>query len=147
MGTLLLRLLLGLAVALAATAENPAYLLKHAEEEGTVVLPSGLQYKPIKSGPAEGPRPGPGTLCAVHYTGKLTSGQTFDSSHSSFFGFPAMFAPSGVIGGWTEGMQLMHEGDKWQLVRARAPCIQCMRRKADREADSCMVVAPAGHPV
>lgn len=39
-----------------------------------------------------------------------------DSTHSSVFGFPALFAPSGVIRGWTEAMQLMHEGDVWRLV-------------------------------
>merc|ERR1712166_1213967 len=67
-------------------------------------------------GSIDNPRPGLTTQCAVHYSGSLTTGKVFDSSYNSLWGFPAMFAPSGVIKGWTEAMQLMREGDKWELV-------------------------------
>ena len=65
-------------------------------------------------GPAGGPSPGPSTRCACHYRGTTIDGKEFDSSYKR--GKPTEFAPNQVIAGWTEAMQLMKEGDKWELV-------------------------------
>lgn len=92
------------------------YLRKNVELQGVVELESGLQYQILKSGDAAGPSPGPNTPCAVHYRGTTIDRIEFDGTRGSMFGFPALFAPSGVIRGWTEAMQLMHEGDRWRLV-------------------------------
>ena len=92
--------------------EGEAFLAQNATKEGVVVLPSGLQYKIIKSG--EGSvSPLPASRVKVDYEGKLIDGTVFDSSIER--GKPAEFAVNGVIAGWTEALQLMKEGDKWQL--------------------------------
>jgi FKBP-type peptidyl-prolyl cis-trans isomerase len=72
---------------------------------------SGLQYKVISTG--TGVSPTTSNRVTVHYTGKLIDGTIFDSSVQR--GQPATFAVTGVIRGWTEALQLMHEGDKWIL--------------------------------
>jgi len=88
------------------------FLEKNAQKEGVVVLPSGLQYKVVKAG--EGTTsPSASDSVSVHYRGTLIDGTEFDSSYSR--GQPANFGVSGVIKGWTEALQLMHEGDKWEL--------------------------------
>merc|ERR1711879_806715 len=69
---------------------------------------SGLMYKVLESGSASGPSPGVNTACDVTYAGQLTNGKQFDAGTISF-------APNQVIAGWTEAMQMMHEGDKWEL--------------------------------
>ena len=94
-------------------AANTAWLEANAEKEGVVTLPSGLQYQVLKSGPSDGRRPGPSDSCKCHYDGSLIDGTTFDSSRQR--GTPATFAPSGVISGWTEALQLMRPGDRWML--------------------------------
>ena len=110
--TLLFIALIGLASA--TNPEGQAYLDKNAQEEGVVVLPSGLQYEVLRSGPAEGARPESSSdSCTCHYTGKLIDGSIFDSSVQR--GSPATFSPSGVIAGWTEALMLMRPGDKWVL--------------------------------
>lgn len=81
---------------------------------GVVELPSGLQYRVLKSGPEGGPSPSKSTPCSCHYSGKNIQGEEFDSSYKR--GQPTTFAPNQVISGWTEAMQLMKEGDKWELV-------------------------------
>jgi len=86
----------------------------NALKEGVVVLPSGLQYRVLKSGPIDGPMPKRNTPCSVHYRGTTIAGEEFDSSYKR--GQPTTFAPNQVIKGWTEAMQLMHEGDKWEMV-------------------------------
>ena len=73
----------------------------------------GLQYKVIKAGADGGKSPLVGTPCKCHYRGTLIDGTEFDSSYKR--GSPATFAPNQVIKGWTEAMQLMKEGDKWEL--------------------------------
>ena len=116
---LLLLLALGApAATLAAPGETvyTDYLNKHAAQEGTTKTLSGLQYNVLRSGDSDGPMPLAHTPCAVHYRGTLVDGREFDGTRRSFFGFPALFAPQGVIMGWTEAMQMMHEGDKWRLV-------------------------------
>ncbi len=89
--------------------EGKAFLEANKAKEGVVVTASGLQYKVLISG--KGKSPGPKDNVSVHYTGKLIDGTVFDSSVTT--GKPATFGVSNVIPGWTEALQLMHEGDKW----------------------------------
>lgn len=88
------------------------YLEKNAKLDGVVTLESGLQYKIIKAG--EGASPKADSKVQVHYRGTLLDGTEFDSSYKR--GEPASFPVNGVIPGWTEALQLMKEGAKWQLV-------------------------------
>jgi FKBP-type peptidyl-prolyl cis-trans isomerase FklB len=74
-------------------------------------LPSGLQYKEIT--PGKGKSPKISDNVTTHYKGTLIDGTEFDSSYKR--GQPATFPVSGVISGWTEALQLMKEGAKWQL--------------------------------
>jgi FKBP-type peptidyl-prolyl cis-trans isomerase FklB len=101
-------------LASATNREGQAYLDKNAEKDGVVVLPSGLQYEVLESGPADAARPeSTSDSCTCHYTGRLIDGTVFDSSVKR--GRPATFSPGGVIGGWTEALMLMRPGDKWTL--------------------------------
>jgi FKBP-type peptidyl-prolyl cis-trans isomerase FklB len=76
-----------------------------------VTTASGLQYKVIKSG--DGATPKADDTVTTHYRGTLIDGREFDSSYSR--GKPASFPVKGVIKGWTEALQLMKVGDKWEL--------------------------------
>jgi FKBP-type peptidyl-prolyl cis-trans isomerase FklB len=88
-----------------------AFLAENAKKEGVKTLDSGLQYKVIAAG--EGKSPQKSDKVTVHYRGTLIDGSEFDSSHSR--GKPATFGVDQVIPGWTEALQLMKEGDKWEL--------------------------------
>ncbi|NNF01910.1 MAG: FKBP-type peptidyl-prolyl cis-trans isomerase [Bacteroidia bacterium] len=88
-----------------------AFLEENKKQEGVQVLPSGLQYKVVKKG--EGPKPTTSDQVTTHYHGTLIDGTIFDSSVER--GEPATFPVSGVIKGWTEALQLMNVGSKWQL--------------------------------
>jgi FKBP-type peptidyl-prolyl cis-trans isomerase FklB len=88
-----------------------AFLSENKKKEGVKTLPSGLQYKVIKAG--TGKKPKVNDTVTVNYRGTLIDGTEFDSSFRR--GQPATFPVSGVIPGWTEAMQLMAEGAKWQL--------------------------------
>lgn len=77
-----------------------------------VTLPSGLKYQILR--PGTGKVPKLTDRVTVHYRGTHTDGTEFDSSYSRHQ--PATFAVSGVIRGWTEALQLMHEGAKWKLI-------------------------------
>jgi FKBP-type peptidyl-prolyl cis-trans isomerase len=90
-----------------------AYLEKTATEPGVKTLPSGLQYKVVRSGPATGLHPQPGDEIKVHYEGKLIDGKVFDSSYER--GHPAVMPLKGLIPGWIEALQLMRPGDEWVL--------------------------------
>jgi len=92
-------------------ATSQAFLEANAKKEGVVTLPSGLQYKPITSG--SGKSPGPEDKVTVNYSGKLINGIEFDSSYRR--NKPSTFQVNRVIKGWGEALQLMHEGDKWEL--------------------------------
>lgn len=92
-------------------AEGEKFLAENSKKEGVVTLPSGLQYKIIKSG--DGKTPGKADAVTTHYHGTFIDGTVFDSSVAN--GQPATFPVSRVIKGWTEALQLMKEGDKWQL--------------------------------
>jgi FKBP-type peptidyl-prolyl cis-trans isomerase FklB len=89
--------------------ENQLFLEQNKSAEGVKVTASGLQYKVISSG--NGKAPVASDNVTVHYIGKLIDGTEFDSSVKR--GQPATFGLSQVIRGWTEGLQLMHEGDKF----------------------------------
>lgn len=75
------------------------------------MLPSGLQYKVLKSG--EGRKPGRTDKVKCHYEGTFPNGQKFDSSYDR--DEPAVFGVNQVIAGWTEALQLMSEGSAWEL--------------------------------
>ncbi|HEY3402030.1 MAG TPA: FKBP-type peptidyl-prolyl cis-trans isomerase [Ohtaekwangia sp.] len=91
--------------------ESVAFLNENKTKEGVKVTASGLQYKVLTAG--KGKAPVATDQVTVHYTGKLTDGTVFDSSVER--NEPATFGVSDVIPGWTEALQLMHEGDKWIL--------------------------------
>lgn len=93
-------------------AAGEAFLAENAKKEGVVVTESGLQYKELE--PGEGASPGAEDVATVHYRGTLIDGTQFDSSYDR--GQPATFPVGGVIAGWTEALQLMKPGAKWQLV-------------------------------
>lgn len=99
----------------AAGAENKTkgetYLAANKAKEGVVTTESGLQYKVITAG--EGKSPSADDKVSVHYKGTLVDGTEFDSSHKR--GKPANFPVKGVIKGWTEALQLMKVGAKWEL--------------------------------
>lgn len=92
--------------------EGEVFLAENKKKEGVKTLPSGLQYKVIKAG--TGKKPKLSDPVTAHYRGTLIDGTEFDSSYKR--GQPATFPVSGgMIPGWTEALQLMEEGAKWQL--------------------------------
>jgi len=88
-----------------------AFLTDNKSKEGVLALPSGLQYKVLKEGNGAKPTAADSVVC--NYRGTLINGTEFDSS--SKHGGPATFPVNGVIKGWTEALQLMPVGSKWQL--------------------------------
>jgi FKBP-type peptidyl-prolyl cis-trans isomerase FklB len=92
-------------------AEGKAFLLENGKKEGVKTLPSGLQYRVLSEG--TGKMPTKKDTVTVHYRGTFINGTEFDSSIAR--GQPATFKVDGVIPGWTEALQLMKEGAKWQL--------------------------------
>ena len=88
-----------------------AFLAGNKSKDGIVALPSGLQYKILT--PGTGPKPAASDTVVCNYRGTLLDGTEFDSSYKR--GQPATFPVSGVIKGWTEALQLMPVGSKWQL--------------------------------
>ncbi len=93
-------------------AEGNAYLKDNGAKEGVVTTESGLQYKELTAG--DGATPTDTDTVSVHYRGTLIDGTEFDSSYSR--NAPAVFPVNGVIPGWTEALQLMNVGDKWELT-------------------------------
>ncbi|MCH5217751.1 MAG: FKBP-type peptidyl-prolyl cis-trans isomerase [Muribaculaceae bacterium] len=94
-----------------AKAEGEKFLTENGKKEGVHTTSTGLQYRIIKEG--EGKSPAATDSVTVHYTGKLLNGTVFDSSVSR--GEPATFPLNQVIPGWTEGLQLMKEGGKFEF--------------------------------
>ena len=88
-----------------------AFLTANAAKDGVTTLPSGLQYKVIKSGTGKSPQKS--DKVTVNYRGTLIDGTEFDSSYSR--NQPATFGVGQVIPGWTEALQLMKEGDQWEI--------------------------------
>jgi FKBP-type peptidyl-prolyl cis-trans isomerase len=93
-------------------AEGTAFHAKNKQEKGIVTLPSGLQYKVVKSGVGKVSPKATDTV-STHYKGTLLNGTVFDDSYAR--GQPETFPVGQVIKGWTEALQLMKVGDKWQL--------------------------------
>ena len=91
--------------------EGEEFLAQNAAQEGVVTLPSGLQYKVLNAGTGATPKASDSVEC--HYEGRLIDGSVFDSSYQR--GETATFGVNQVIAGWVEALQLMKEGDKWQL--------------------------------
>jgi FKBP-type peptidyl-prolyl cis-trans isomerase FklB len=91
--------------------EGETFLAANKGKEGVVTLPSGLQYKILTAG--TGPKPTASDTVVCNYRGTLINGTEFDSSYKR--GQPATFPVNGVIKGWTEALQLMPVGSKWQL--------------------------------
>jgi len=92
--------------------EGEAFLDANKKKEGMVTLPSGLQYRILKAG--EGKKPTIDDTVVCQYRGTLVDGTEFDSSYKR--NQPATFPVKGVIKGWTEALQLMPAGSKWELV-------------------------------
>lgn len=95
----------------AARKEGEEFLATNKSKEGVVTLPSGLQYKILT--PGAGPKPTPTDTVTCNYRGTLLNGKEFDSSYKR--GHPESFPVGAVIKGWTEALQLMPVGSKWQL--------------------------------
>jgi FKBP-type peptidyl-prolyl cis-trans isomerase len=93
-----------------ATA-GAAFLEANKSKPGVVTLPDGLQYKVITDGSGE--KPSPNDTVSVNYKGTLVDGTEFDSSAKT--GHPAEFPVRAVIPGWTEALEKMNVGSKWQL--------------------------------
>jgi FKBP-type peptidyl-prolyl cis-trans isomerase FklB len=91
--------------------QGDAFLAENKTKDGVVTLPSGLQYKILKEG--TGPKPTTTDTVVCNYKGTLLDNTEFDSSYKR--GQPATFPVSGVIKGWTEALQLMPVGSKWEL--------------------------------
>jgi FKBP-type peptidyl-prolyl cis-trans isomerase FklB len=110
--------LIGITVACSAAsnAAGIAFLEANKDKPGVITLPSGLQYKVLRAGDGAF-HPTADSSCECHYEGRTAQsypgGETFDSSYAR--GSPTSFAPNQVIKGWTEAMQLMVEGDKWEM--------------------------------
>jgi FKBP-type peptidyl-prolyl cis-trans isomerase FklB len=92
-------------------SESKAFLAENGKKGGIKTLPSGLQYKVLIEGSGKTPKAEDNVT--VNYKGTLINGTEFDSSYKR--GQPATFQVKGVIKGWTEALQLMKEGSKWQL--------------------------------
>lgn len=92
-------------------AEAEAFLAENAGKDGVVTTASGLQYKVIE--PGSGPTPSATDMVTVHYRGTLLDGTEFDSSYSR--NEPLSFALDRVIPGWSEGVQLMPVGSKYEF--------------------------------
>ncbi len=93
------------------TKEGDAFLMANAKKDGVKSTKSGLQYKVLTKG--KGAKPEATDKVKVHYKGTLIDGTVFDSSYLR--GEPAEFGVNQVIAGWTEALQLMKEGAKWEV--------------------------------
>lgn len=91
--------------------DGEAFLAENATKEGVVTTETGLQYKVLTEG--DGAKPGATDVVEVNYAGKLLDGTEFDSSYKR--GASVSFPVNGVIPGWTEALQLMPVGSKWEL--------------------------------
>ena len=92
---------------------SEAWLEENSARDGVQITSSGLQYKVVESGPADGETPFPGQYVCVHYAGALIDGTPFDSSYDR--GEPAAFPSNRLIAGWVEALQMMRPGDTWEL--------------------------------
>ena len=95
-------------------AGQVAYLAWNATRRGWTTAESGLQYRRVGDANPSGARPGPTDTVRVHYAGTFIDGRTFDSSYDA--GEPIEFPLNRVIAGWTEGVQLMREGETFEFA-------------------------------
>ncbi|WP_293478441.1 FKBP-type peptidyl-prolyl cis-trans isomerase [Phenylobacterium sp.] len=95
------------------SAQSAAFMAKIAKEPGVKVLPSGLAYKIVRSGPATGIKPQAKDEVKVHYEGKLEDGTVFDSSYER--GQPAAMPLDRLVPAWQEALPMMRPGDEWIL--------------------------------
>jgi len=101
-----------ISVSAGSNEKSKIWLAENAKKEGVISLSSGLQYTVLRQGTGMD-HPSVNAPCECHYKGTLTDGTQFDSSYDR--GDPTTFAPNQVIKGWTEAMQMMVEGDKWEM--------------------------------
>ena len=116
-------------------AAGKAFLEENAKKPGVITTESGLQYKVIESG--DGEQPKATDTVTTHYRGTLIDGREFDSSYKR--DKPASFPVKGVIKGWTEALQLMHVGDKWQLFVPSELAYGATKRSELIEANSTLI--------
>lgn len=93
--------------------QSEQFLNENKGKKGVETLTSGLQYKVLSSGPASGMHPTPLDFVKIHYRGSFIDGRVFDSSYQR--GQPHVFPLNRVIAGWTEILQMMKPGDKWEV--------------------------------
>jgi FKBP-type peptidyl-prolyl cis-trans isomerase FklB len=98
--------------AASAQPSPTAFMANNAHAPGVKVLPDGLQYKVVQSGPA-GPSPKPGDVIKVHYEGTLITGAVFDSSFAR--NKPLLMPLENLVPAWMEALPMMHVGDEWML--------------------------------
>ena len=96
------------------SVEGEAYLATNGQKDGVTTTDSGLQYEVLREGEAGGALPSSANQVTIHYRGTLIDGTEFDSSYSR--GQPATFGVTGVIPGFSEGLQLMTVGSQYRLV-------------------------------
>ena len=96
-----------------AAETGAAFLAQMAREPGVTTLPSGLEYKVLKSGDPNGAHPSPGDELVLDYDGTLPDGATFDSTDQQ--GGMARLPFQGLIPGWMQALTLMRPGDEWML--------------------------------
>lgn len=116
-------------------AEGIAFLEENSKKPGVVTTESGLQYKVLATG--DGKQPKATDTVTTHYKGTLIDGREFDSSYKR--DKPASFPVNGVIKGWTEALQLMHVGDKWQLFIPSELAYGATKRSELIEANSTLI--------
>ena len=116
-------------------ADGKAFLAENAKKTGVVTTDSGLQYKILTTG--DGKQPTDTDTVTTHYKGTLIDGREFDSSYKR--DKPASFPVKGVIKGWTEALQLMHVGDKWQLFIPSELAYGATKRSELIQANSTLV--------
>ena len=95
-----------------SSEDAAAFFAENGKKEGVVTTASGLQYKVVTEG--KGPKPTADDTVEVNYAGTFLNGEEFDSSYKR--GKPVTFAVKGVVPGWTEVLQLMPVGSKWEVV-------------------------------
>ncbi len=115
--------------------EGKAFLAENAKKDGVTTTESGLQYKVLTTG--DGKQPKDTDTVTTHYKGTLIDGREFDSSYKR--DQPASFPVKGVIKGWTEALQLMHVGDKWQLFIPSELAYGATKRSELIEANSTLI--------
>lgn len=115
--------------------EGKAFLAENGKKPGVITTASGLQYKILATG--DGAQPTESDTVTTHYKGTLIDGREFDSSYKR--DQPASFPVSGVIKGWTEALQLMHVGDKWQLFVPSELAYGATQRSELIEANSTLI--------